>query len=340
MQGTKSLRFILPFLVFGLRAAGQTHITIVLKNPGQHKIDKVDAFDLSQKEIYNYKYKDTLLLKFKKKNIDCYNIRYHENGKMFRQQIWLDSGTLKIEAHLADSSLVIDTVINSPFYYKVAAFNEKYLQLNRSHDTAAINDFLLTSFEENIENPYSINIGYYYVLRNQNSKSNLTRFKSLTDKQGDRFNWFLLYPTVVGRMDKILSTDKIDLPAYSFLNKDNLKTQLQLNGAEYYVLDFWFLACKPCVTQHIEIKKRLPDLNNKGIELIGISTDRDFKKWKQYLTKHGYQWPNYLEDKKHNITADQSISAFPTYMILNSKGDIVDSYNSFSDVLKRFGMAE
>ena len=141
-------------------------------------------------------------------------------------------------------------------------------------------------------------------------------------------------------MNKVLSVDKVDLAGYSFLNKDSLTTQLQLNGAEYYVLDFWFLACPPCIEQHAAIMKKLSDLNNRRIKLIGISTDEDLKKWQDYLAKHDYKWPNYLEDKMHSISKDLSFSVFPTYLILNSKGDIIDTYNSFSAILKRFGIDE
>lgn len=339
MHFIRSLKFLLSILVIShLQSAAQTTIQVILKNPANRKIDKVDAFDLSQQEIHQYKYKDTLLLEFKKDNIDCYNIRYHEKDKMYRQQIWLDPGSIKIEAHLTDKDLVIDTVINSPFYYASVIFNEQYVQLTRSRDTIAINNFLMSSFEKYIDNPYSINIAYYYVLRNQNSKPDLVKFKSLTDKQGDRFKWFLLYPIVVERLNKILSVDKIDVSGYSFLNKSKQPTTLQLKHSEYYVLDFWFLACKPCVEQHMKIKKNLPGLNSKSVEVIGISTDSDLKKWKAYLAKHGYEWPNYMENKKQSISKDLSIVAFPTYLILNRKGEIVNSYNSISEVLKRFGV--
>src|SRR5829696_2884207 len=58
---------------FGSPASCQTVIQLVLKNGTEHKIEKVDAFDLSQKEIYDQPYLDTLVFTFKKTNIDCYN---------------------------------------------------------------------------------------------------------------------------------------------------------------------------------------------------------------------------------------------------------------------------
>jgi peroxiredoxin len=335
------MRFLIVIALlfsFGFPAAGQTVIQLVSKNGTGHKIEKVDAFDLSQKEIYDQPYRDTLVFSFKKTNIDCYNIRYHENGKMFRQQIWLDTGNVKIEAHISGNELEIDTVVNSPFYYKVAAFEKQYSKVAKTRDTTAINDFLLSAFQDHIDNPFSISVGFYYVMMNQNQKLNLLKFKSVADKQGDKFKWFLLYPMVMERINKILTVDRIQVSAYSFVNLANKKVQLPLSGADYYVLDFWFLACLPCVEQHAEIKKKLPQLQAKNVALIGISTDSDTKKWRDYLAKHSYTWQNYLQDRKRTITSDLSISSFPTYIILNNAGDIVDSYNSFSDVLKKFAL--
>lgn len=54
----------------------QTSIQIITRNPFKLKIDRVEVFDLSQKEFYELEYKDSLMISFAKSNIDCYNIRY------------------------------------------------------------------------------------------------------------------------------------------------------------------------------------------------------------------------------------------------------------------------
>ncbi|HVG15479.1 MAG TPA: TlpA disulfide reductase family protein [Chitinophagaceae bacterium] len=166
----------------------------------------------------------------------------------------------------------------------------------------------------------------------------MIKFKSIADGRIEKHNWFLLYPMVRERVNKILSVDRINLSKYSFINLANRKVQLHLSGADYYVLDFWFLACIPCVEQHIEIKKKLVQLRERKVEIIGVSTDNDTKKWRAYLAKHGYTWQNYLQDQPVTITEDLSISSFPTYIILDKAGDIIDTYNSFPDVLKKFGL--
>src|SRR5436190_9431254 len=130
-----ALKFLIAFLFVSFKVHGQTNIEFILSNSTQHQIDTVDAFDLSQKEFYRYGYRDTIHMHFTKTNIDCYNIRYHENGKMFRAQIWLDTGNIRVEAHIGSGDLIIDTVRNSPAYYKVKAFNTRYSELYKTKDS-------------------------------------------------------------------------------------------------------------------------------------------------------------------------------------------------------------
>ena len=299
-------------------------------------MDSVDAFDLSQKEFHSYKYKGTINMHFNKNNIDCYNIRYHKNGKMFRTQIWLDTGNIKIEAHIDSNKLIIDTVFNSPAYNMVKDFAKEYYELYKTNDTTSLNNYLLANYERNIKNPFSLMVGNYYVNLNQNSKLNLIKFKLYADKQEGKFTWFFLYPMVIGRLNKILNIAKINFNDFTFINKENKKVKLPLKSSDYYVLDFWFLACPPCIKDHKDIKLNYEKLKQRKVEIVSISIDDNLLQWKNYLSDHKYNWLNYLQTSGNTITNQLSIHSFPTYIIVNNKGDIVDSYNSFADVKKRF----
>ena len=107
----------------------QTSIQIITKDLLSRKIDKVEFFDLSQKEFYNFPYQDTIHVAFSKENADCYHIRYHAGGKILSQQMWLDAANIVIKGHLDTQRLVIDTVINAPLYYEVLDFGKQYAAL-------------------------------------------------------------------------------------------------------------------------------------------------------------------------------------------------------------------
>lgn len=336
----KFFRFIAVLILLGFKVIGQTNIQLIVKNTGGHTIDKISVFDMSGKEVYELKYKDTVNIHFSEMNIDCFNIHYFEKEKMFRQQVWLDTGNIKIESHIDFGKLIIDSVFNSPMFYSVRDFNKNYSSIYKQNDTALINEFLINAYKANIENPFSILIANLYIGLNQNSKVNLIKFKKTAEIQGDRFSWFAYYPVVYDRLNMILKVDKVSLNDFSFLNTANKKVELLLKGADYYVLDLWFLACPPCVAQHKEIKTYQRKLKQKRIELISISTDHDINELKKYLLKHRYIWKNYLQEGENTITEQLGISLFPTYIILDGSGKIIETFNSFAAIIKKFNLNE
>lgn len=314
---------------------GQTSIQLIMKNDGKHKFEKIDVFDISQKEFYSIKYQDTASFSFKKTNIDNYVIRYQTNDKVYKQFIWLDKGTIKIEVHIDDLALKIDTVYNSPVYYEHLNFSKNYTSLYQNKDTASLSEVLLKLYEKNIDNPYSLQFGQLYIDLHKNSKENLLKLKTLTDRQGDKFSWFIFYQTVNHKLNKILTITSLDLNAYTFINSSNKKVKLPtLSDNKYYLLDFWFLACKPCLSDHKEISKKQQLLAANKIELISISIDKSVEELNNYLNKNNYKWTNYLESDVKTITKDLIIHIFPTYLILNKSGEIIYSQNTFQDVLK------
>lgn len=296
-------------------------------------MDSVNAFDVSLKESHSFKYKDTLNIRFNKQNIDLYNIRYFVKGKMYRQQVWLDTGNITIKAHTDKSNLIIDTVINSPVYYSVI----NYLRKSFGKDTIARNNFTLDEIQRNLENPRSIAIANDYVSFNQNSKSNLLKLKMLLSKQKTDFSWFIFYAMGIERMNKILEVKEFHLSEFKFVNRENKAADVNLDKYDYYILDFWFVGCTSCMAQHKQIKARYKELRNKKITVIGVSIDKNYKVWNKYLSDHGYKWDNYLQSGTKTLSDFLGINAFPVYVVLNKKGDIISSFGSLDDLFKGIG---
>lgn len=327
----KSLIIFLIFITAGFCATAQTNIKIILET--NLKIDRVDAFDISQKEIYDFKYKDTLNIKFNKQNIDLYNIRYFSDGKMYRKQLWLDTGNITIKAHTDSSNLVIDTVINSPVYYDVISYLKTSPKPRNASDSAERNRFYLSAIEKNLENPRSIAIANDYVNFNQNSKTNLLRLKLLLAKQKTDFSGFIFYPMAVDRMNKILEVKSLHLAEFKFVNRQHQTLDINLDQYDYCIFDFWFVGCVPCMEQHKQMKADYLQLKQRKIGLIGISTVSRFDEWNNYLSKHGYNWENYLQSGNNTLSNYLSINACPVYVLLNKKGEILGSFDSWPDVV-------
>jgi thiol-disulfide isomerase/thioredoxin len=329
--------FIIILLIISINLSAQTNIQIILKT--NTPIDTIDISDLSQLEFYSFSFQN-VNAHFNKSTIDCYTISYHENGKIYWRQLWLDTGNIIIHAHIDTTALIVDTVINSPAYYEAINVSAIYKNFFRQKDTIDLNNFLEKEINKNISNPFSLAVAYNYIQLNQNVKSNLYALKTLLSKQGDKFKWFSYYSLVYKRLNFLLGNSNFHFDDFSFINTNNKSTHINLTGAKYYVFDFWFLKCPPCIKDHKEIKSALQKFQQKNIKVISISTDEDFISWETYLTKNDYRWENFLEggDKKlHNVLG---LNVFPTYIVLNNNAEILKAYNSITDVENYFRMNE
>lgn len=336
----KILNIIFLYLfVFQSVAFSQTVIHLSLKNTNR-EITKVDIFDLSQTSIHDLEYKEQLEVRFKQKNIDCYNIRYHEGNKMYRQQIWLDTGDIYIKAHISGDELVIDTVLNSPTYYEYQKKSKIYSTIFSKEGAEKVSDFLWVEIEKNATNPLSIFWGMNFFIINQNNVTKLLKLKDFLIKQPEELSYFILKESLLKQLESKTSIKAIHLEDFTFINRAQNKIQIELKGADYYVFDLWFLGCKPCREQHEEIKKDFAKFTQKNVKIISISTDmNNYEKWEEYLLSKRYTWANYLEDKdSKRITDEIGTTVYPTYIIMDKQGKVVATYNSLSEVRNKLGI--
>lgn len=323
------------FTLLAISAQAQTRIHLVLVT--NRPVETVEAYDGDQTEHLEARYQDSVLFSFHTKEPTFYRIGYREADKNRNEALWLDPGDDTVMAHLQGDELVIDTVMGSSLYYVVKHFEK---DLARA-DSAGRNAFLLQAFEDNIDNLYSSIIGRTYIQRNHNDRAALVRLKALVDRQGQRLAWSLWYRMMTDQLNADLTISRIRVGDFSVLDRQGREAGIQLAGADTYVLDFWYLACPPCVRDHHRIKAMEEQLREHRVSLIGVSIDqRDQRKtWNAYLTENGYGWPNYL-DARRNLSGFLALNVYPTYVVLDGQGNVKGTYNDFGDVLKGIGLPQ
>jgi thiol-disulfide isomerase/thioredoxin len=135
-----------------------------------------------------------------------------------------------------------------------------------------------------------------------------------------------------GKMAKEFNTTDINGNSISL---SNFKSR-------YVLLDFWASWCVPCRegTPHlIELFKKY---NNQGLDIIGVSVDKDIDDWKKAIKKDGITiWYNVLSGEKINthkaMESSQSISkkfgvqVFPTKILIDKTGIIIGRYTGTDD---------
>lgn len=112
-----------------------------------------------------------------------------------------------------------------------------------------------------------------------------------------------------------------------------------LKGEKLTLIDFWATWCKPCMKAIPELKKIHKKYQSKGVEIIGISCDgpRSVSKVGPLSKSLGITYP-VLMDIDAEIKTNLNLTAFPSLVFVNPKGEIVwvhEGYASGDDIVIR-----
>lgn len=124
---------------------------------------------------------------------------------------------------------------------------------------------------------------------------------------------------------------------------DTLGNKVLLNFEnKITIIDFWFMGCAPCVCEMKQFDSLLKG-REKEISVFSISID-DAKYWKNpnspFLTKTVNNWKFYaldsksLPDKKKYIHDLFNFNHFPSYIVIDKKGNIIEVPLSAVDYIK------
>jgi len=114
---------------------------------------------------------------------------------------------------------------------------------------------------------------------------------------------------------------------------DTLGNKEELNfESNVTIIDFWFVGCAPCISEMRQFDALLKG-REKEISIFSISID-DAKYWKNsnspFLTKTVNNWKFYglnskkLPDKNKYLQDLFNINHFPSYIVVDKKGNIIE----------------
>jgi peroxiredoxin len=109
-------------------------------------------------------------------------------------------------------------------------------------------------------------------------------------------------------------------PDVSITTSDGEFISLEDLHGKVVLLDFWGTWCPPC-------RASVPDLRalhkkygkDSSFVMIGISSDSDEEKWKDFTAKNQMVWPQHL-DRERRVQHAFNVHAFPTYIVIDEEG--------------------
>jgi peroxiredoxin len=114
-------------------------------------------------------------------------------------------------------------------------------------------------------------------------------------------------------------------PEFSAPNPDGKIISLKESLGKVTIIDFWASWCAPCRKENPNMVKIYNEFHDKGLNIIGVSLDKEASKWKAAISTDKLTWTHVSNLKQWDdpIAAQYGVNSIPKTFILNQYGIVV-----------------
>lgn len=112
---------------------------------------------------------------------------------------------------------------------------------------------------------------------------------------------------------------------FSAPNPEGKVVSLKQSLGKVTIVDFWASWCGPCRQENPHVVALYKELHSKGLNIIGVSLDKDAAKWKEAIAKDGLTWTQVSNLKYWDepIAKQYNVESIPATFILDASGKVV-----------------
>jgi len=116
-------------------------------------------------------------------------------------------------------------------------------------------------------------------------------------------------------------------PVFSLAQRDGQVLSLADLRGKVVLVDFWASWCGPCRELFPWLKEFYKKYHDKGVEILGVSVDKDVKAWEKALDAEKLPWLHVRDEKlpggKHTASDLYDVTGIPHLVLIDREGKIV-----------------
>jgi peroxiredoxin len=93
------------------------------------------------------------------------------------------------------------------------------------------------------------------------------------------------------------------------------------------VINFWFIACKPCTMEMPELNHVVTEFNGKDVVFLGVALD-EVKDLKKFLKEHAFDYRIFAAGDQ--FANEMGVMSFPTHFVIGRDGILQFKTSGFS----------
>ena len=136
-------------------------------------------------------------------------------------------------------------------------------------------------------------------------------------------SWFFSCQTSIKPKGEVRPEINYYAPNFRAIDSSNNYKELYQSLGKVTILDFWASWCRPCRESanpyYLKLYKKY---HARGLNIVGVSSDRHMYFWEKALKQDSLPWENLL-DSTHLILPKYKVNKIPMMFVLNKNGKII-----------------